>query len=218
MAEDRDPHTEDRHWTLQNPIERSKQEQRKIAVDRDSIDGTPYCRVGHEVESVHAHHMFKVSQWVNEKVSHFPSNFVSLCSVPHHRGALGWEDVRPHFQMWVFGQGFDIHSRFGDPYTSWEKTMRAVLGRDEECRCCGVDNRQFGAKVPQTECFVQGNYLRPYHVANPHEEPAIAHVTSQMVTLCFKCFLYGCETGPSDGWRRESPRMWRKRFLHGVES
>lgn len=217
-----------KHWTLREPRSLSWKKQRELAIQRAMFHGYVWCPFGHWVEretaEPHVHHIVKERHWVDPHYSHILPNLVPICPQHHLPGVFPWHDERPHFLMRVFataiGGEFSLVSRHCDQYMSWPRVRPAVLERDAyRCRCCKVGQKYierplytggFSNFITYTGCN-----LRPYHFANPNDRPSLAHLTSEMVTLCFNCYWHdGGQQAPA-GWQEQPYSEWRTRFGRG---
>lgn len=217
-----------KHWTLREPRSLSWKKQRELAIQRAMFHGYVWCPFGHWVEretaEPHVHHIVKERHWVDPHYSHILPNLVPICPQHHLPGVFPWHDERPHFLMRVFatatGGEFSLVSRHCDRYLSWPRVRLAVLERDGyQCQCCGarqkyIERPLYGGGF-STFITYSGRNLRPYHFANPNDQPTVAHSTSEMVTLCFECYWHdGGENAPS-GWREQPYAQWRFHFGQG---
>lgn len=216
---------QDQHWTLREPISLSWVEQRELAIRRATIQGHVWCPFGHwfkrSDDEPHVHHIVKESRWVDPSYSHILPNLVAFCSQHHLPGAFPWHNERPHFLMRVFatqtGGEFGLLSRHRDQYMSWPRVRLAVLENDDfQCQCCDLSeqyiNRQLYSDTLSSSIRYSGSSLRPYHFANPNEEPMVAHRTEEMVTLCFRCYWKDGSKEAPHGWRKKSYSEWKSYF------
>ena len=213
------------HWTLRNPISLNWKEQRELAIQRSTISGHVWCPFGHwferNTEEPDVHHIVKKRHWMNPSYSHILPNLVPLCRQHHRTGILPWHNERPHFLMRVFasvtGSEFTLHSRHRDQYMSWDRTKMAVLERDGfQCQRCGAGRRYIDEPLYRDglSSYIRycGSSIRPYHFANPNDRPTIAHLTHEMVTLCFDCYWRQGGNEAPNGWRKRPYEDWRSQF------
>lgn len=215
---------EDQHWTLRDPVSLNWEEQRERAIRRSTLAGHLWCPSGHWVkrsdEEPDVHHIFKRSSWVDSAYSHSLANLVPLCRQHHRSGVHPWHSERPHFLMRVFasvtGGEFSLLSRHRDRHLSWSRAKLAVLERDDfRCQCCGAGRRYIDEPLYRdlsNHIRYRGPSIRPFHFDNPNERPLIAHLTEEMVTLCYECYWRdGGEDAPK-GWRRMPYDEWKAQF------
>lgn len=212
-----------KHWTLREPRSLSWKKQRELAIQRAMFRGYVWCPFGHwfkrDQQEPHVHHIVKERHWVDATYSHVLPNLVAFCSQHHLPGVFPWHDERPHFLMRVFatttGGEFGLLSRHRDQYLSWPRVRLAFL----EGMHTDVDAVRCVRSTSNDSCTVAGSRtsitynLRRYHFANPNNRPSLAHLTNEMVTLCFDCSQLASTFGGifrlSEGSTRENVRGLR---------